>query len=453
MLNRMPRTREWAFLVAGATVVLAASSCASPTTFIRARQAEQRLQKVIKQIAASGAPVKAMQLAKPPVPDAENAALVYQKAFAAMRFPPDDRQFATKLTRDRLSLADPAVVARAGGILKQNAKALQLIHRAAVMPRCDFRLDWTKGAELQFPQFGHLRDCSLLLALEAIMLAHRGQVDQALAVCGDGFRVVKAADEPILIGAIVQYAIIAMSSRSAERVLRDSQPSVSACRGLAQCVASIDPNGSLISALKGERGWAISIFDQIRASPDPVKAVSELPGGQGQGERPSRLPHSNSFIRWWLASDELTYLELMDRGIKEAALPYRKLVHIHPSLEETIDRLPRMPPRLITALLLPVLSRAQSSRDRAIANLKLVQIALLLKAYRAEHGGYPSSLQQLGGIKGRPPPTDPFSGKPFVYSRDGAGFLVYSWGPNLKDDGGKPGKRSDDGDIVVRCVR
>jgi len=59
----------------------------------------------------------------------------------------------------------------------------------------------------------------------------------------------------------------------------------------------------------------------------------------------------------------------------------------------------------------------------------------------------------LGGLNGRPLPTDPFSGKPFVYRREGAGFLIYSWGPNLKDDGGKVGKTQDEGDIVMRCGR
>ena len=36
------------------------------------------------------------------------------------------------------------------------------------------------------------------------------------------------------------------------------------------------------------------------------------------------------------------------------------------------------------------------------------------------------------------PPDDPFSGKEFVYRRQGAGFRLYSLGPDLKDNKGQP---------------
>jgi hypothetical protein len=452
MAKGMPRSRVWALLVAGAAVALAAQSCTAPTA-TRARQAEQRLQRAIKQLAASGAPIKATQLAKPPVPDAENAALVYEKAFAAVRVTEDDKIFLRKAISGKLALGDPAIAMRVEGILTNNAKTLQLVHRAAKMPRCDFHLDWSKGAALTFPQFAPLRNCARLLGLKATMLAHRGRTDQALAVCGDGLRVAKAGDDPVLIGALVRYAIIAITCRSVEQVLRDSHPSASACRQLAGCVAHVDANAALMSALEGERAMGISIFEQVKASPDPIEAVFELSGQDGGKKSPSRAQRSGSFTRWWLASDELTYLELMDRTIKEAPLPYRKATKIHPSVDETLDRLPAMPPRMLTAILVPVYSRTQVVRDRAIATLGIIEVALLLKAYRAERGGYPQSLQELGGINGHALPADPFSGKPFVYRREGAGFLIYSWGSNLKDDGGKVGERVDEGDIVVRCGR
>jgi hypothetical protein len=438
-------------VVVGAVVALAAPSCVSPTA--RARQAEQRLQKAIKQLAASGAPTKATQLAKPPVRDAENAAPIYRKAFEAIHVTHDDRDFIVNLSRGRLSLADPAVAARGERILKQNAAALQLIHRAAAIPRCDFRLDWSKGAALELPQFSKLRACAHLLELEAIMLAHQGRVDDALAVCGDSFGVVKAADEPLLIGALVQYSIIAITSRSLEQVLSGSQPSGSACRRLGTYVASIDLTRSLTAALTAERAMDMSLFDQARASRDPVKFVWELSGQFGPKERPPKVPRNSWFVRWWLASDELLYLELMDRAIADASLPYRRAGHAEDALGDRVRTHRGIPAPLLTAILFPVYSRSHAARDRAIATLGLIETALLLKAYRAEHGGYPQSLQQLSGIAGHPLPVDPFSGKPFVYHREGAGFVIYSWGPNLKNDGGKVGTIADEGDIVMKCSR
>ena len=34
-------------------------------------------------------------------------------------------------------------------------------------------------------------------------------------------------------------------------------------------------------------------------------------------------------------------------------------------------------------------------------------------------------------------PLDPFTGKPFIYKKNGFGFIVYSVGSNLKDEEGR----------------
>jgi hypothetical protein len=54
-------------------------------------------------------------------------------------------------------------------------------------------------------------------------------------------------------------------------------------------------------------------------------------------------------------------------------------------------------------------------------------------------------------------PIDPYSGKPFIYSRDGDGFLFYSVGPNGLDEGGssermqmRAGHRIDDLDEAAQ---
>ena len=53
---------------------------------------------------------------------------------------------------------------------------------------------------------------------------------------------------------------------------------------------------------------------------------------------------------------------------------------------------------------------------------------------------------------------DPEGEFPAVLGHEGAGFVVYSIGPDLKDDGGKSqydeqGKYHEEGDIVWRCGR
>ncbi|HUT73226.1 MAG TPA: hypothetical protein VM221_00120 [Armatimonadota bacterium] len=458
-MARKLRIAVWALMGVGAVLLLLIGAAAVYVP-VKARRAERDLARAMNQIAATGAPVKLTQLARPPIPDAQNAAIVYQRAFAALKLSDNDKGLLRQGLSGKSSLADPAIAERARGILQRNADALRLIHSASTMPRCDFRLDWSKGNGVALPQLGQLRMCSRLLCVESAMLLREGHVDDALAASAANCRLARAAEEPNLLGPLTEYSIIGMAVKSLADILHDSQPAASMCRLVAGDIASMDLVPSYVAALKGNRVMGISIFDSFRPSRDPLRAVAEFASGEKGRGRHWSSPRSSAFTGWWLATDELTYLQLMARVVREGSLPYRKVVTIHPRVEDSVETLPRMPPRLVTALLIPAFSNCHRARDRAIAHLGLARIALLLKAYRADHGGYPTSLEELARAEGRALPTDPFSGKPFVYRRDGAGFLIYSWGPNLKDDKGTPpppappgSKRRDEGDIVMRCVQ
>ena len=76
-------------------------------------------------------------------------------------------------------------------------------------------------------------------------------------------------------------------------------------------------------------------------------------------------------------------------------------------------------------------ARAMASRDSAV-------VGLSCELYRSAHGDYPASLDELAREFLPEIPPDPFTGNPFVYrvTHEGEGFIVYSVGPNLTDDGG-----------------
>ena len=50
-------------------------------------------------------------------------------------------------------------------------------------------------------------------------------------------------------------------------------------------------------------------------------------------------------------------------------------------------------------------------------------------------------------------PKDPFSGKDYVYRREGKGFVVYSVSGNGTDDGGRDSRDVEKDDLVFRCSR
>lgn len=114
----------------------------------------------------------------------------------------------------------------------------------------------------------------------------------------------------------------------------------------------------------------------------------------------------------------------------------------------------------LSEIILPVMNKARfkSENNRCLNELLLLQLAL--HAYKLEHKTYPARLSDLvpGYIKKLP--TDPFTkNNLYKYALKPNGYLLYSIGPDLKDDGGKAvfqkntGRRyvsSDDkGDIVA----
>jgi hypothetical protein len=92
---------------------------------------------------------------------------------------------------------------------------------------------------------------------------------------------------------------------------------------------------------------------------------------------------------------------------------------------------------VLAATLLPILRAIVIACDRSEQYERNSQIVFALAAYRLENARYPKKLDELvprylGRI-----PDDVFSGKPPIYKPSASGYLLYSVGPNGKDDGGR----------------
>ncbi len=123
-----------------------------------------------------------------------------------------------------------------------------------------------------------------------------------------------------------------------------------------------------------------------------------------------------------------------------------------PETEAITDRVEALPlwRAPLTRIYMPAFSavavrfaRTDALRDAAI-------LGLSCELYRSKHGEYPDSLDELVPEFLDAIPPDPFTGKPFVYKKrpDGEGFIVYSVGPNLADDGGVSDRATGKDDIA-----
>jgi hypothetical protein len=92
----------------------------------------------------------------------------------------------------------------------------------------------------------------------------------------------------------------------------------------------------------------------------------------------------------------------------------------------------------------PALDRIIGLAWRVKTARRALLTALAVTRYAQDKGGHPATLDALvaeGFLSELP--TDPYSGKAFGYQRTGDGFLLYSWGENLADDGGRQGTGYD----------
>jgi len=106
---------------------------------------------------------------------------------------------------------------------------------------------------------------------------------------------------------------------------------------------------------------------------------------------------------------------------------------------------------------MPIVVRARAAYLRPQAKLTVLKTEVALRRYNATNGQYPTSLTQLTPKYLKKVPIDPFGiGKPLRYKsvNSGKSFQLYSLGPDMVDNGGKPISNkstgtSTSGDIVA----
>jgi hypothetical protein len=109
--------------------------------------------------------------------------------------------------------------------------------------------------------------------------------------------------------------------------------------------------------------------------------------------------------------------------------------------------------KVMISSLFPAVRATSEAEYRMQARMALDQVGFALTAYNAARGNYPKELKELVPDYIAQVPPDPFTEQPLHYERRPDGFLLYSVGPNGKDDGGAAaGEKGTSDDIAIRVV-
>ena len=413
--------RRYKPILAVIAVLIIAHSVA---TLVLGRQ----VQKEIMSLRSEGNPTTAADLAGEKIPDEENAAVLYRRAFelTSTEQGTEDSGVIGTFTSRKERAKDPTLWSKATEILPRYQRVIILVEQAQSRPKCRFPANWRQGYSIQFGHFGPVRRLAQLLRAQALIDAKAGRTDEALRSTELAFKLSDSLkDEPNLISQLVRISVVGIAARAFTDVLEYGDVNESQARRLYGTLSEINMDSSIVTAMHGERALGIMAFEDVRKNGPMTREMKKA------GYLP-RVVHT-WFWRPMLYADELYYLRRWDMSVRRTRLPFREFGS-HRDAYENED-----PPRyaLLSSLVMPAYTRARSAADRAQAIINGTQIVLALQAFKDRYGSYPTNFGELRAKLGWAIPEDPFSGKDFVYKRRVSGFLLYSIGENLKDDGAR----------------
>lgn len=433
--------RKWRW-VAGFLVVLivAHATAALITGHMVAREIQ-----LIKQ---RGEPVNMADLSGPKIPNYQNAAPLYLEA---LRMLPADKELGQIIMGARPpqpGVPPPATGAEtAERLLSRHTALFNLVEQAAARPACRFPGDWDKDFDRLFRNVWRTRRLADMLRSRALLQARRADSHGAFNSLA---LVLKIADhvgsEPARAAEFTRLATTAGAARALPLVMSLAPPSREDCERMDALLSGIRLVPSAVRAMQCTRCRAIVFFDHVRSSPGQFR-VRVLQGDLGYRvsfldlwkRKPGWARRIGARLILWawaplLNMDELTCLRIAGQAIRIAGQPYRDAKSALNASDNMIAQWRWY--ALGTRAIQPGAGRFVILRELSAAHIGLAQWALALRVYQIEKGSYPDSLDQVRKAVGWRLPEDPFSGKDFIYRRDGQGYVLYSIGPDLKDDGG-----------------
>jgi hypothetical protein len=404
----------------------------------------RRVKAKLEALRAAGKPLLGRDIAPKPVPPADNAAPLYLTAAGIIRAhdksngsAPTDQPAEVpreEVGYSRYNWNDPEDLAVLAEYVRQDQRAIDLLQDATSRPAAVFDIDWDRGIETPLPHLAKLRLTARFLAAAAIVAAHQGNQAEALDRVRMGLVVARhTSGDPSLIGQLVVIAIDGITRRAAEYVLAQGPLPEESARRLADEVGRVDYWQRYVVAMQTERVIGLDAFSRVRRGQDLRALIGDAEVGRSRRERLYVWAYSR-FLRPVLYADELQYLQCLDELETYGSLT----LHERASARTTPDGEPPVPRwAILTRTTVPVFSRIDLRFEVASAQRRLPQTALGLQVYRQRHGRYPAALSELRAM-GWVVPVDNFSEQDLVYRRQGASYLLYSVGPNLRDDAGQP---------------
>lgn len=325
-----------------------------------------------------------------------------------------------------------------GAIVKyfeDNQEMIKLTDEAYMKIISQVPCDYKQGLAGEVPNFLALREFAFLLAMGGDVLALEGRYLDASRLYQEALRLgVGVGHNGTLIMGMINNSLEGIAFRHLLSFINDNDLDAKTCRDI---IDSID-----ITKL-----WRSSFLDFMDNEAVCIHYTFEmLKKGKLDGQAQLK-PRERA--KWLMDREERMYENQYLKDRQNVLLQYR----------QACDALPDDPDKVFpkTSILAkigyPNYKRAYKQDTYSRLQYRGVVWAAALKLYKIENGKYPDSLSQVDHYVNGEYEKDPYSpdGK-LIYKKDGENVILYSIGPDLKDDNGTPRVQVKDldapGDVV-----
>lgn len=365
---------------------------------------------------------------EPEIPDAMNASLYYEAAFSLMRvralppwfeevFPETYRKIRTETAAAReieAALLDPrtpvspGVMAQVKTLIEARRDILAAVHDGADLYRSRYPVEWDLYM-MPRPYFEPMRTTIPLVMLAAWVAAEENRPADSLVSIRDAIALARSfGGQPDL----------GLARREREGIAHALDV------GLARVLARTPVHNDDLQALGADLVRYDDEYPEIRALEGILALDCDLRLALWEGRKSIQREGSNVvpafLLRGYLKADEALLIDYFLRAFKGQGSPVR-------------------PPRFyyqahVRSIQLDVmLDEIRSTR----ALLRTGLVACAIARYRNDNGKWPDTLAALAPGYMDTVPDDPF-GSALLYAPTDNGVVVYSVGPNRKDDAARP---------------
>jgi len=402
------------------------------------------------------------QMSRPEIAEKDNAWPHYEKAIAALVEPNDELELQPALGEFNRpiyrSLSTLPVETRAAisQWVESNEAALREFKTAAAMPYClrsyatdpNMRDPWVMGVVL--PHLSPLRSLGRLSIWRSRIDLERGDTRQAVEDC---LAVARAGRHwqrsGILIEQLVGLALGQLGHLEILAIVQTRELSPADLADLQRELTTLYPGRYPLINLEAERLGILDTIQRVFTEGGPggghialagTRKLSDFMTATGSWDDESEWIMAVGIVHAGRGKTTTKANWLFDEQAKLARLtPYERHAAQAPRTDDLLQSLPAYRYALIH-ILAPALDRAAEIAFRGKVLHEATITAVALQRYRLEKGAYPASLdalRQAGYIDAVP--ADPYGTGPLAYKVTDDRFILYSVGPDFKDNGGTPG--------------